>query len=162
MGNNGHYNYANMRFSPHHLGEATMPITMTFDIEEASINDANDRTRINLAFERLGWENLGGSCWRYPSLGGGGAHPSEDWFNNVIPALMYFRSIVEHSGMNVTQFTIDAHSEAGYRQLPAPVGQPIELGANVGLHQSAQAPNTQVILSEQRLRRFITDAANSL
>ena len=73
-----------------------MPITVSFDIETDSIQDANDRTRIQVCFLRLCWEHIGGSSWRYPSLG---AQPaSEDWFNHVIPALMYFRSIVEHSG----------------------------------------------------------------
>ena len=91
-----------------------MPVTFSFDIEQASIQDANDRTRIQLAFLRFGWEHIGGSSWRYPELGTQ-EHPSEDWFNHVIPALMYFRAIVEHSGMNVSKMTLDAHSEAGYR-----------------------------------------------
>lgn len=134
-----------------------MPITVTFDIEEASLQDPNDRGRIYAAFIRLGWENIGGSCWRYPALDKGGEHHSEDWMNHVIPALMYFRSIVEHSGMNVTQFTIDAHSEAGYRAGPPAVGQKIETAANIKYYQNG-AP----ILSENRLKKFIADAATSL
>ena len=105
-----------------------MPVTLTFDIEDASVQDPNDRTRIQVAFLRFGWEHIGGSARRYPRLGA--AHTSEDWMNHVIPALMYFRSLVEHSGMNVTTFTLDAHSEAGYRANANPaVGQPI-LGGN--------------------------------
>lgn len=71
---------------------------------------------------------------------------------------MYFRSIVEHSGMNVYRFTIDAHSEAGYRGDIAPVvGQPITAGANIHAY-----PANIAVLSEDRLKQFITDAAASL
>lgn len=136
-----------------------MPVTLTFDIENASVKDPNDRERIYQAFERLGWENIGGSCWRYPRLADIPQHASEDWFNHVIPALMYFRSIVEHSGMNVTQFTIDAHSEAGYRQGPPAVGQPIREANNIATYPSAHVGNG---LSEQRLKRFISDCAETL
>ncbi len=45
-----------------------MPVTITFDIEDASVKDVNDRGRIYAAFQRLGWENIGGSAWRYPAL----------------------------------------------------------------------------------------------
>jgi len=136
-----------------------MPITLTFDIEQASIHDLNDRTRIIVAFKRLGWEHIGGSTWRYPTLG---AQPaSEDWFNHVIPALMYFRALVEHSGMQVTQFTIDAHSEAGYRGNPA-IGQPIQPGNQVALYPTGLAADYDNKLSEDRLKQFISDAADSL
>ena len=135
-----------------------MPVTFSFDIEQASIRDTNDRTRIELAFKRLGWEHIGGSSWRYPALGAG--HPSEDWFSHVIPALMFFRSIVEHSGMNVTKYTLDAHSEAGYRGGP---GHPaIYSGTALPTYPPGLAPGTEAILSEARLKQFVTDAANSL
>ena len=136
-----------------------MPVTLTFDIEDASVADANDRERIFLAFERLGWENIGGSCWRYPKLADVQQHASEDWFNHVIPALMYFRSLIEHSGMNVTQFTIDAHSEAGYRQGQPAVGQPIRAGNIIATYPSTHGG---AVLSEQRLKKFISDCAETL
>lgn len=136
-----------------------MPITLTFDIDQASIHDANDRTRIIACFERLGWEHIGGSAWRYPALGS--QNVSEDWFNHVIPALMYFRSIVEHAGLDVYNFTIDAHSEAGHRGRAAPpLGQPIVNGAHITMYPTA--PGYQNMLSEDRLRQFVEDAANSL
>ncbi len=76
---------------------------------------------------------------------------------------MYFRAIVEHSGMNVTKFTLDAHSEAGYRgNANPPVGQPIAAGAALNLYAPNLAANTEAILSEARLRQFVSDAANSL
>lgn len=139
-----------------------MPITLSFDVEQASITDPNDRMRIELAFRRLGWEHIGGSSWRYPALGTD-EHPSEDWFNHVVPALMYFRSIVSHSGMNVTKFTLDAHSEAGYRNTAAPpIGQPIRNAAAVTTYAPNLAPATEAILSEARLRQFLAEAENSL
>lgn len=138
-----------------------MPITVSFDVESQSVTDPNDRTRIQVAFLRLGWEHIGGSCWRYPRLGT--INVSEDWLNHVIPALMYFRSIVEHSGMNVYRFTIDAHSEAGYRGDTNPsVGQPIQNGEQITMYATALEPGHEEKLSEDRLKKFISDAAGSL
>jgi len=74
---------------------------------------------------------------------------------------MYFRALVEHSGMQVTQFTIDAHSEARYRGNPA-VGQPIQAGAQIGLYPTGLTAEYDNKLSEERLRQFISDAADSL
>ena len=138
----------------------SMPITLSFDIEDVSVLDPNDRTRIQVAFLRFGWEHLGGSCWRYPRLGA--QHVSEDWLNHVIPALMYFRSIVEHSGMNVGRFTIDAHSEAGYRGGVPPAGAKTADGNSVHLYATNLNPDQDAKLSERRLRQFVTDAAQSL
>jgi hypothetical protein len=136
-----------------------MPITITFDIEQASFHDGNDRTRIIAAFSRLGWEHIGGSAWRYPALGSENA--SEDWFNHVIPALMYFRSIVEHAGLDVYNFTIDAHSEAGHRGKYNPVvGEKIMNAADIKTYPAN--PQYDAALSDERLRKFIADAAASL
>lgn len=134
---------------------STMPVTLTFDIEQASIADPNDRQRISACFRRLGWEHIGGSAWRYPELDPN-KHASEDWFNHVIPALMYFRSLVEHSGMNVTKFTLDAHSAAGFRS-EGDVGSPIQDAGDIVMYDDDSAA-----LSEARLRQFLEDAADSL
>lgn len=137
----------------------TMPITLTFDIDDTSVTDGNDRTRIIACFKRFGWEHIGGSAWRYPALGT--ANVSEDWFNHVIPALMYFRSLVTHANLNVYNFTIDAHSEAGHRGSTTPqLGEPIHQAANIAMYPTA--PTYDGALSEQRLRTFLQDAANSL
>ncbi len=133
-----------------------MPITVTFDIDDTSVNDTNDRNRIVQCFTRFGWEHIGGSAWRYPALGTD--HIPEDWFNHVIPALMYFRSLVEHSGMDVYQFTIDAHSEAGHRgRTQTPIGQPIQSADQILMY-----PSQDAVLSEARLKKFVKDAADSL
>lgn len=136
-----------------------MPITVTFDIDTASFTDLNDRTRIIACFTRLGWEHIGGSAWRYPALGT--ANVSEDWLNHVIPALAYFRSLVCHANLDVYNFTIDAHSEAGHRgRTTPPLGQPITQ-ANAIRYYPAN-PAYDAALSEQRLRDFIQASADSL
>jgi hypothetical protein len=43
-----------------------MPVVVTFDIQGALPIEHN---RIQSFFTRLGWENLGGSSYRYPKLG---------------------------------------------------------------------------------------------
>ncbi|MFM4973530.1 hypothetical protein GS629_03665 [Aeromonas veronii] len=136
-----------------------MPITITYDIDDATVQDPNDRTRIIACFQRFGWEHIGGSAWRYPALGT--ANISEDWFNHVIPALMYFRSLVEHAGINVYNFTIDAHSEAGHRgRAIPPLGEAITAGNLLVMYPAN--PTYDGVLSEARLRRFVTNAASSL
>ena len=132
---------------------------MTFDIDSASIVDPNDRTRIIACFQRFGWEHIGGSAWRYPALGT--ANVSEDWFNHVIPALTYFRSLVCHANLDVYNFTIDAHSEAGHRgKAVPPLGQPIKQAAALTLYPAN--PAYSAALSEQRLRDFMQACADDL
>lgn len=86
-----------------------MPILFSFDIQAAP---PADRNRIQSFFERFGWENVGGSSYRYPPLG---ARPrTEDWFNRVVPALMLFRAYVLSPGHHLTKFSLDAQSSTGY------------------------------------------------
>ena len=132
-----------------------MPITFTFDIADGTVAQTNDRNRIVACFTRFGWEHIGGSAWRYPALGTDNV--SEDWFNHVIPALMYFRSMVSHAGLDAYNFTIDAHSEAGHRGRANPqLGQPIQDAADIVMYPAAR------VLSEARLKRFVQDSADSL
>ena len=136
-----------------------MPITITFDIDDASVTDKNDRNRITACFQRFGWEHIGGSAWRYPALGT--HNVSEDWFNHVIPALAYFRSLVCHAKLDVYNFTIDAHSEAGHRgRATPPLGKSIQQAADITLYTAK--PAYDGVLSEQRLRKFLQDCADSL
>jgi hypothetical protein len=138
-----------------------MPVTLTFDIVQNSIKDPNDRTRLIVMFRRLGWEHIGGSSWRYPALGS--EHPSEDWFNHVVPALMYFRSLVQAKELKVSKFTIDAHSEAGYRQAATGhIGQPIESGNSIATYPTGLKKAYDDKLSDDRLKQFVDDCANSL
>jgi hypothetical protein len=89
-----------------------MPITVTFDIDRPTPRELN---RIRGFFDRLGWEHLGNTAYRYPKLHS--RHPAEDWFNHVIPALMLLRAFARHAaatGRNITKFSIDVQSSTGH------------------------------------------------
>lgn len=89
-----------------------MPITVTFDIQRPKSAELN---RLRSLFERLGWEHLGNTAYRYPKLGGQPA--AEDWFNHVVPALMLLRSFARRAaetGRNIQKFTIDVQSSTGH------------------------------------------------
>jgi hypothetical protein len=92
-----------------------MPIIVTFDVSGPTPAELN---RIRGFFERLGWEHLGNTAYRYPKLHG--QHPTEDWFNHVIPALMLLRAFARHaaeSGRNINKFSIDVQSSTGFNPL---------------------------------------------
>ena len=89
-----------------------MPIIVTFDITGPTPAELN---RIRGFFERLGWERLGNTAYRYPKLHG--QHPTEDWFNHVIPALMLLRAFARHAmstGRNIDKYSIDVQSSTGF------------------------------------------------
>ncbi len=88
-----------------------MPVIFTFDIGRA---EPLERNRIQSFFERLGWQHVGGSCYRYPKLGTMD-QPVEDWFNHVIPALMLFRAYILQSRKRLRAYTIDVQTSAGLR-----------------------------------------------
>ena len=94
-----------------------MPVVFTFDIEGAP---PQERNRIQSFFERFGWENIGGSSYRYPRLGTRD-QPVEDWFNHVVPALMLFRTYILSSGRRVNRFTLDTQSSSGFNRNSQPV-----------------------------------------
>lgn len=107
--------------------EMPVPITVTFDIVQPTPAELN---RIRGFFERLGWEHLGNTAYRYPKLHG--QHPAEDWFNHVIPALMLLRAFARYAaatGRNIRKFSIDVQSSTGFNPLtnvgtpPLPAGQ---------------------------------------
>ena len=98
-----------------------MPITVTFDIVRPTSQELN---RIRGFFERLGWEHLGNTAYRYPKLHS--RHPTEDWFNHVIPALMLLRAFARHvadTGRAIDKFSIDVQSSTGYNPVTG-VGTP--------------------------------------
>jgi len=86
-----------------------MPLVITFDIKNANNVDYN---QLQSMFERFGFENLGGSAYRYPQLGT--LPHTEDWFNHVIPALMMFRAYALKSGKEIRKLTIDTQTSTGY------------------------------------------------
>jgi hypothetical protein len=92
--------------------EAEVPIIVTFDVQRPTSLELN---RIRSFFERLAWEHLGNTAYRYPRLDGQPA--PKDWFNHVIPALMLLRTFARHTattGRNFTKFIIDVQSSTGF------------------------------------------------
>ena len=122
-----------------------MPIVVTFDIQGAP---PQERNRIQSFFERFGWENLGGSSYRYPRLGTDD-QPVEDWLNHVIPALMLFRSYILTSGRQLTKYTLDVNSSTGYSP-NSNYGQPPLPGAVAPLYATRQTA-----FGEQNLRDWL-------
>src|SRR4051812_48664133 len=91
---------------------AAMPITVTLDVSRPTSAELH---RIRGFFERLGWEHLGNTAYRYPKLDT--QHAPEDWFNHVIPALMLLRTFARHAaatGRNIHSFSIDVQSSTGF------------------------------------------------
>lgn len=122
-----------------------MPVVITFDIAAAP---PQERNRIQSLFERFGWENLGGSSYRYPRIGTDG-QPVEDWFNHIVPALMLFRTYLVSSGRQMSKFTLDVDSSSGYSPA-AGYGTPPQSGAAVALY-----PPTNVAFGERNLRDWL-------
>ena len=88
-----------------------MPIIVTFDTAGPTSLELN---RIRSVFERLGWDHLGNTAFRYPKLGDPAV---EDWFNHVVPALMLLRAFARHAattGRNIRKFSIDVQSSTGF------------------------------------------------
>jgi hypothetical protein len=83
---------------------------VTFDLEGAQ--PGAEYNRIQSFFERLGWQNLGGTSYRYSKLGT--EEPVEDWLNHVVPALMLLRAYLTTTGRPLKKFTLDCQSSAGY------------------------------------------------
>lgn len=112
-----------------------MPIVITFDVQD---NDNNQRNRVQEFFEKLGWQNLGGSSYRYPQLGAQKQHPVEDWLNHVIPALMLFRRyVLSAPRVKLTKFTLDVQSSTGYDPT-SPYGNPPRRLTRADLKQTAR------------------------
>jgi hypothetical protein len=88
-----------------------VPIIVTFDIQRPTPAELH---RIQGFFERLGWEHLGNTAYRYPQLHG--QRPAEDWFNHVIPALMLLRAFARYAatGRNIRKFSLDVQSSTGF------------------------------------------------
>ncbi len=127
-----------------------MPVTVSYDLQGA---DNNQRTYIRSMFERFGFKRLGGSVFRYARTFKG----QEDWLNDVVPAIMFFRSYVLHHGITVTFFTLDTHSVTHIDHSDPTImlgREPLD-----GISLLLKTPtNTQS--SEQRIRDFVDAAIN--
>jgi hypothetical protein len=122
-----------------------MPITISYDLKTG---DTNHRNYIRSMFERFGWKRLGGSVLRYEVA----ENEEEDWLNDVVPALMLFRSYVVAKGITLRFFTLDTHSVAriDLSDSDEELGNEPDTGDDLGLYTP-----TNVQSSEKRIRRGI-------
>jgi len=130
-----------------------LPVVVTFDLSQPRPRELN---RIRGAFERLGWERLGNTVYRYPRLRDMPA--TEDWFNRVIPALMLLRALARHvaqTGRALLRFTIDVQSSTGFNQ-ETNVGRPA-LPANEIEYTSPSRSGEA--MSQQRLENWLDSIA---
>jgi hypothetical protein len=123
-----------------------MPITVSYDLAEAS---PADRNYIRSMFERFGWKRLGGSVLRYQLIDG---QDEEDWLNDVVPALMLFRSYALAKNITIRFFTLDTNSvtRIDHTDPEALLGYVPQNGDNIHLY-----PPTNAQSSEKRIRRGI-------
>lgn len=85
-----------------------MPVTISYEL---STDNPNERNYIRSMFERFNWKRLGGSVLRYNGkTDQQTGEKIEDWLNDVVPSLMFFRSYVLAKDITVKFFTIDAAS----------------------------------------------------
>jgi len=125
-----------------------MPVVFTFDLSDATPIQHN---RVQSFLERLGWENIGGSAYRYPKLGTTD-QPVEDWFNHVVPALMLFRAFVLKSGIPLPRFTLDVQSSSG-RSIGTKFGERPRPGK--GPRRVKLYPTRQAAFGERNLREWL-------
>lgn len=126
-----------------------MPIIVTFDIERPTPRELN---RLRGMFERCGWERLGNTAYRYPPLHDREA--TEDWFNDVLPALMLLRAFARHAvatGRALRRFSIDAHSSTGFNP-ETQVGSSPSAGGDLPRRQTSRAGEA---FGLQRLRDWL-------
>lgn len=83
-----------------------MPITVSYDLTGAT---NAQRNYVRSMFERFGWRRLGGSVLRYEGRKIKGI-VHEDWINDVVPALMFFRSYILKRQIPLGSFTLDTLS----------------------------------------------------
>ena len=125
-----------------------MPVTISYDLANA---DGPHRNYIRSMFERFAFERLGGSVFRYNGRVKN-KRREEDWLNDVVPAIMFFRSYVLKHEIQVRFFTLDTTSIAriDFSDPGATVGtQPLS-GGDLAL----KAP-TNKQSSERRIRRLV-------
>lgn len=115
-----------------------MPVTFSFEIDAAPYVS----NQIGSLIERLGWERLDASTYRYPRLGEQADGEREDWFNHVVPALMLFRSYVLTKHLAVKALTLDAVSSTGYRR-DSGVGSPPLQAEQVRLYEPSPAKSEE-------------------
>jgi hypothetical protein len=126
-----------------------LPIVVTFDLSRPEPLELN---RIRGAFERLGWEHVGNTAYRYPHLQE--SPTTEDWLNRVIPALMLLRTLARHAaetGRALVRFTIDVQSSTGFNQ-ETNVGTPALPAEDIDYALPSRSGEA---MSQQRLENWL-------
>jgi len=123
-----------------------MSITISYDITGAT---PAERNYVRSMFERFGWRRLGGSVLRYQLIDG---QDEEDWLNDVIPALMLFRSYVLAKKITINFFTLDTNSVSriDWTDSEKLLGYAPTDGTELHLY-----PPTNAQSSEKRIRRGV-------
>jgi hypothetical protein len=91
------------------LGELFLAISFSFDIKGAH---TDDRARISLGFERLGWKSVGQSHWLYEKSAT--ETNAFDFFNQIMPALWNFRMLVIDRSLEVTFHSLQFHGHSSF------------------------------------------------
>ena len=130
-----------------------MPVTLSYDLRT---DDPNQRNYIRSMLERFGWKRLGGSVFRYDGRSVRGTK-EEDWLNDVVPSLMFFRSYVLHHGIEVRFLTLDTNSVAriDFSDPRSPFGNQPLRGDDLRLRNPTNRQS-----SVARIRRFVNSAVN--
>jgi hypothetical protein len=126
-----------------------VPVTVTFDVVRPT---PAELSRLRGMFERLGWEHLGNTAYRYPKLHG--QHPTEDWFNHVLPALLLLRAFarkIAADGRGLRKFSIDVQSSTGFNPVTG-VGTP-PLPADQVTYSQPSRPGRQ--FGQQKLEDWL-------
>ena len=132
-----------------------MAITISYDLRT---ENANHRSYVRSMLERFGWTRLGGSVFRYDGRVVN-KRREEDWLNDVVPALMFFRAYTLKYEIDVRFFTLDTNSVARI-DLSDPTA-PVGTAPQTGKHISLRTPtNTQS--SVRRIRRAVDAPMNVL
>jgi hypothetical protein len=106
-----------------------MPIIVTFDLDGDS---TTVRNRIQSMFHQLGWQQLGGTSYRYPPLENEARSVTEeDWFNHVIPALALLRAFHFASGTPISRFSVDCQSSTGWNSTTGVGHAPVSDGSRM-------------------------------
>lgn len=134
-----------------------MPVTLTYDFTSAN---PNDRTYIRSMFERFNWKRIGGSVFRYSGRIVNTV-TEEDWLNDVVPALMFFRAYIIKNQMQLSTFTLDTNSISlvDHTDQNFLLGQ-VPLDSQALQNQFVNPTNTQS--SIQTICNFINDGINAI
>lgn len=132
-----------------------MPIMFSYNVEFAMPEEYN---RIQSLFERFGWQRVGGSCYRYPEVQ---TKPKpEDWFNNVVPALMCFRAFILKKKLVITDMSLDAQSSTGFKRVSSKnqIGNGILRATNM----QWKAPKKAKAFGERNLKKWLDDVTDAI